>query len=135
MLGIVSDVEVPGPMRIFKTKVFGRFARKADIDDASLRKAIAEVEKGLIDADLGGHVLKKRVARPGEGKSGGFRTIILFKAGERAFYAYGFSKSARDNIEDDELAAFKKLAAEMLAYSDKEILKAIETGALVEVEP
>ena len=122
-------------MRIFKTKVFGRFARKADLDDGSLRKAVAEVERGLVDADLGGHVIKKRIARPGEGKSGGFRTIILFRAGDRAFYAYGFSKSARDNIDDDELAAFKNLAAIMLAYSDLEISKAIKTGALVEVEP
>lgn len=122
-------------MRIFRTKVFGRFARKADIDDGSLRKAVAEVERGLVDADLGGHVIKKRIARPGEGKSGGFRTIILFKAGERAFYVFGFSKSDLGNIEDDELAAFKKLATKMLGYSDEEISKAIETGALVEVEP
>jgi hypothetical protein len=120
-------------MRIFRTKVFGRFARKADIEDDILRKAVAEVQRGLVDADLGGHVIKKRIARSGEGKSGGFRTIILFKAGERAFYVFGFSKSELGNIEDDELAAFKKLAAKLLAYSDEEISRAIETGALVEV--
>jgi len=99
-------------MRIFKTKPFDRFARKADLGDAGLRKAVAEAERGLIDADLGGHVIKKRIARAGEGKSGGFRTIILFRAGERAFYVFGFSKSDLGNIEDDELAAFKKTCGE-----------------------
>ncbi len=71
-----------------------------------MREAVANVERGLIDADLGGGVVRQRIARAGAGKSGGFRTIILFRAETRAFFVYGFAKSGQDNIWDDELAAF-----------------------------
>jgi hypothetical protein len=120
-------------MRVFKTKVFTRFARKAGLDDPALRESISTAESGLIDADLGGGVIKQRIARPGEGKSGGFRVIILFRTKDRAVFVHGFGKNERDNIGDDELAAFKELAALMLSYSDSEIAVAIENGALIEV--
>ena len=120
-------------MRIFKSKVFNRFARKAGLVDSALRELIVKAERGLIDANLGGGVIKQRVARPGEGESGGFRTIILFRAKDRAVFVYGFGKSERDDIRDDELAEFKNLASLMLAYSDDEIARAIESGALIEV--
>ena len=120
-------------MRIFKSKVFNRFARKAGLVDSALRKSILKAGRGLIDADLGGGVIKQKVARPGEGQSGGFRTIILFRAKDRAVFVYGFGKNERDNIRDDELTEFKNLAALMLAYSDDEIARAIERGALIEV--
>jgi hypothetical protein len=120
-------------MRIFKTKVFNRFARKAGLDDAALRNAISDAERGLINADLGSNVIKQRIARPGEGKSSGFRTIILFRTKQRAVFVYGFGKSERDNIRDDELSEFKRLAALLLAYGDREIATAIESGALIEV--
>ena len=120
-------------MRIFKNKPFARFARKADLDDAALCKAIAGAERGLIDADLGGGVIKQRIARPGRGKSGGFRAVILFKAGGRAVFVYGFAKDERDNIGDDELVAFRKLAGELLAYDDNAIGKAVAAGVLTEV--
>ncbi|TNE36994.1 MAG: type II toxin-antitoxin system RelE/ParE family toxin, partial [Alphaproteobacteria bacterium] len=80
-------------MRIFKTKWFTRFARKEGIDEITLRLAILNAEQGLIDADLGGGVIKQRISRPGEGKSGGHRTIILFRSGDKAFFVFGFSKS------------------------------------------
>ena len=73
-------------MRIFKNKAFTRFARKSGISDASLCKSVSDAEQGVIDADLGGGVIKQRVARSGGGKSGGFRTLILFRVGERAFF-------------------------------------------------
>ena len=120
-------------MRIFKNKVFVRFAKKSGISDAALCKAIKEAEKGLVDADLGGGVIKKRVAREGQGKSGGFRTIILFKTGTRAFFAYGFAKNERDNIDNDELTEFKRLAEKMLNYSDSELGHAINKSILTEV--
>jgi len=120
-------------LRIFKNKVFTRFAKKSGISDAALCKAIMEAEKGLIDADLGGGVIKKRVAREGKGKSGGFRTIILFRTGTRAFFAYGFAKNERDNIDNDELTEFKRLAEIMLNYSDSELVHAINKSILTEV--
>jgi len=120
-------------LRIFKNKVFTRFAKKSGISDAALCKAIKEAEKGLVDADLGGGVIKKRVAREGQGKSGGFRTIILFKTGTRAFFAYGFAKNERDNIDNDELTEFKRLAEKMLNYSDSELGHAINKSILTEV--
>ncbi len=80
-------------MRIFKNRPFERFARKARLEDEILRKAVADAERGLVDADLGGGVIKQRIARQGGGKSGGFRTIILFRLGERAFFVHGFAKN------------------------------------------
>jgi hypothetical protein len=120
-------------VRIFKNKPFARFARKARLADPALREAIANAAKGLIDADLGGGVVKQRIARAGGGKSGGFRTIILFRAGTRAFFVYGYAKNEQDNIRDDELAAFKMLAAEMLNYDDATLAKAVAAGVLTEV--
>lgn len=95
--------------------------------------AIEDASRGLVDADLGGGVIKQRVARQGEGKSGGFRTIILFRIRERAFFVHGFAKNEQDNIRDDELAAFKMLAAEMMVYDDEALARAVANGALMEV--
>lgn len=120
-------------MRIFKNKPFARFAKKARLSDTALCEAISNAERGLIDADLGGGVVKQRIARPGSGKSSGFRTIILFRAGTRAFFVHGYAKNELDNIRDDELAAFKLLAAQMLAYDDAALAKAIAAGILMEV--
>ncbi|MHB0721338.1 type II toxin-antitoxin system RelE/ParE family toxin [Roseomonas mucosa] len=120
-------------MRIFKNKPFARFARKARLSDAALREAIGRAGRGLIDADLGGGVIKQRIAREGAGKSGGFRTIILFRVGERSFFVHGFAKNEQDNIRDDELAAFKLLAAQLLAYDDAALATAIGAGVLTEV--
>lgn len=121
-------------MRIFKTKWFVRFARQQGIGDGALRDAVRRAEKGQIDAELGGCVIKQRIARPKEGKSGGYRSIVLFRSGERAFFVYGFPKSARDNIRRDELRAFKALAVEMLDYDDAALKKALTSGAIVEVK-
>ena len=120
-------------MRVFKTKTFARFARKAGLGDGPLCKAIADAELGLIDANLGGGVIKQRVARRGEGKSGGFRVVVLYKPGTRGIFVYGFAKSDRANIAPDELAALKELASEMLAYDQNQIARAIASGPLIEV--
>lgn len=120
-------------MRIFKNKAFGRFAKSESITDAALRRAVADVGKGLIDADLGGGVLKLRMARTGGGKSGGFRTIVLYKRATLAFFVYGFAKSKTANLEADEVAAFKALAREMMALTNEQIEKLKATKHLVEV--
>lgn len=121
-------------MRIFKNKSFARFERKNGISDVDLCKAIQDADRGLIDADLGGGVIKQRIARLGAGKSGGFRTMILFKAEERAVFVHGFAKNEMDNIRPDELTALKKLAFSMLAYSEEAIEKAVASGTLMEVK-
>ena len=120
-------------MRIFKNTWFRRFARRERIDDETLKEAVARADQGLIDAELGGSVIKQRIAKPGRGKSGGYRTIIIFKQGERAFFVYGFAKSRRNNIEKDEEEIFKKAARELLALSDLQIGQLIVSGALTEV--
>ncbi|MGZ4956227.1 MAG: type II toxin-antitoxin system RelE/ParE family toxin [Methylobacter sp.] len=120
-------------MRIFKNKPFIRFAIKSGISDMALCKAITDAEQGLIDADLGGGVIKQRVARKGQGKSGGFRTMILFKEGTRAFFVHGFAKNELANINDDELVALKKLAVEMLNYTDAELTEAVNKNKLTEI--
>ena len=120
-------------MRIFKNKAFTRFARKSGIDDHSLCKAVRDAEQGLLDADLGGGVIKQRVARSGGGKSGGFRTLILFRIGTLAFFVHGYAKNERDNIDDDELAALRKLAAVMLNYDDAALCSAQKNKTLIEV--
>lgn len=121
-------------MRIFKTKPFARFATKEGITDAVLREAIRRAEAGLIAADLGGGVLKQRLARQGQGKSGGYRSIVLFRRGARAFFVYGFAKNERDNIDRRELRAFRFLAAEMLALDDKAIELSMKNGTITELD-
>jgi hypothetical protein len=99
----------------------------------SLRDVVRDLNRGLVHADLGGGVIKQRIARAGGGKSGGFRTSILFRKGARAFFIHGYAKNERDNIDDRELAAFKLLAAEMLTYDDTAIDRALNADVLTEV--
>ena len=113
---------------------FERFARKQRITDAALIDAVRRAERGQIDADLGGGVIKQRVARAGQGKSGGYRTIILYRQEQRAFFVFGFAKSEQANIDDDDEAQFKKMAKELLALSDAQMAMLIERGRFSEVE-
>ncbi len=119
-------------MRLFKNKWFARFAPAEDIGDATLCKAIEDAEKGLIDAELGGGVIKQRIAREGEGASGGFRSIVLYRRGKLAFFVFGFPKNRTANVKKDELRAFKKLAKGMLALNDRQIASLTKTKALTE---
>lgn len=108
--------------------------KQEGIEDHSLVDAVKRAEKGLIDADLGGGVIKQRLARKGQGKSSGYRTIILYKAKMKVFFVYGFAKNERDNINQKELRAFKKLASSMMNYTDAEIKEAIKFKELFEVK-
>lgn len=119
--------------RVFKTRWFERFARKQKIGDAALVDAVARAEKGQVDADLGGEVIKQRIARPGQGKSGGYRTIIFFRRGARAVFAYGFAKSDRANIDADEEKQFKEAARHVLRLTDEQIEELLKNGDFVEV--
>ena len=121
-------------MRIFQSRWFQRFARKEGIADAALRDAVARADRGQIDADLGGEVIKQRIARPGQGRSKGYRSIILFRRGEKAFFVYGFSKSQRANIDDDEEQQFKEAAKHVLALREKQLAELVKRGDFTEVK-
>jgi len=121
-------------LSVYKGRAFVRFAKKARITDADLWKAAQLANEGLIDADLGGGVIKQRIARAGEGKSGGSRSIILFRKGDRAVYVYGFEKKDLGNIDRRELEAFRELAEVILGYTDAEISQRVKDGALFNVE-
>jgi hypothetical protein len=118
---------------VFMTKGFARFARKARLASDCLQAAAADVAAGDHDADLGGGVFKQRVARRGGGKSGGFRTIILFKVGGHSFFAHGFAKNEKANVSAKELKALKQLAAVYLGFSEDELGTAVAAGELIEV--
>lgn len=120
-------------MRIYKTKLFARFARKQEIEDTALCEAVVRAQKGLIDADLGGGLIKQRVARKGEGRSGGYRTIIAYRAQDRAFFMYGFAKNERDNISVEELKSLKEAAAVYLSLNSKTLKGLVTQGRFVEV--
>ena len=120
-------------MRIFKNNWFDRFATKEGIKDCELVEVVSKLETGKAVADLGGNVYKVRVARSGEGKSGGYRVILFFRSMEKTFYIYGFSKSDRANISKKELVAFKEAARKYFSMSPYEIEKLIRSGQLIEI--
>ena len=118
---------------IYKTKVFDRWANEQGLTDQSLCQAVKEMNAGLIDAVLGGGLYKKRVARTGQGKSGGFRTLVATNRGDRWIFVFGFAKNERDNINKKEKDAFKKLADYYLSLSVQVLLKAQQSKELIEV--
>ena len=115
-------------MQIFKNKWFSKFAKDEGILDKELCEAVCDAERGLIDADYGGGVIKQRIARPNEGKSGGFRSIILYHQGEKAFFVFGFPKKDKDNIKIAEVRWFKKMAKSTFELSEDQLEKLIKTG-------
>lgn len=120
-------------MGIYKTKWFQRWAKEEGLTDAALRVAVDEMKRGLVEADLGGGLSKKRVARPGQGKSGGCRTPVATNKVDRWFFVFGFAKNAIANIDRDEEAALKTLAEELLTYTVRAISKSVEAKQLFEV--
>jgi hypothetical protein len=120
-------------MRVFKTKWFQKWAAREGLENEALLAAIEEMQGGLIDAELGGHVIKKRVALPGRGKRGGARTLVVYQHANLAFFVYGFARNERANISDKELKVLKLLAIQLLGYTHPALAKAIKAGELIEV--
>jgi hypothetical protein len=120
-------------MRVFVVKAFRRFQRRENISDTMLCAAVRSAEAGLIDADLGREVIKQRIARAGQGKSGGYRVLIAFRRGERAVFLYGFAKNERANIRPHQLAELRLYAERWLGFDDKGIGRAVADGDLNEV--
>ena len=120
-------------MRIYKTKVFDRWLKKTELTDADLIQAVNEMNNGLIDADLGEQVFKKRIALPGRGKRSGVRTLVASKIQDQWFFLYGFAKNERDNISDQELRVLQAIASSWLEQEQHLLQRAIESGELKEV--
>lgn len=119
--------------RSFKTRYFSRWMRKTGLTESALCGAVAEMAEGLIDADLGGGIVKKRVGLAGRGKRGGARTLVATNKGTRWFFLYGFEKNDRANITDDELEALKEIAEQLLARTGKQLDEAVRDGSLQEI--
>ena len=119
--------------RILKTRTFNRWLRKTLLTDTALLKAIDEMEQGLVDADLGGNIYKKRVALPGRGKSGSTRTLIATNRQDRWFFMFDFEKNDKENITQAELAYLQEVAQIFLGYSSDELQLAIDKGEFLEV--
>ncbi len=120
-------------MQIYQTKWFAHWADKEGLSSQALCNAVAEINQGLVDANLGGHVFKKRVGLGGRGKSGGVRTLLAFKIFDKAFFVYGFAKNQQSNISEKELKALKLLAAKLLAYDAAKLSMAVAAHELYEV--
>ena len=120
-------------MAIYKTRWFDRWSRKQNLRTRSLCQAVREIEAGLYEADLGGGLLKKRIARPGQGKSDGFRTLVATNKGNKWFFVFGFPKNVRSNIDKDEEESLKKLASHLLSLSPPDLVTAQGAGELMEV--
>jgi len=121
-------------MQIFKTELFKKYQKKEGISDEALKKAANEMQSGLYDANLGGYVFKKRIAKPGQGKSGSTRSIIAYKLKNRLIFMFGFPKNKVENITDEELRHLKKLAQVLLELDESQIDDAIQEGKLQEID-
>ena len=119
---------------IYKTKHFTRWARKAGLNDSLLETAVFEIQSGLLEADLGGGIVKKRIALPGKGKRGSTRTLLATNRDDRWFFVFGFEKNERENISENELATLKMLAKDLLGLTAVQLAVTIVEGFLVEVE-
>lgn len=121
-------------MSVFNTRLFHQWAEEINLTDDMLNNAIYEIVAGLFEANLGGNVYKKRVGIAGCGKSGGVRTLIAYRLGDKAIFMYGFAKNKRANITKTEKLALRKLAKLYFNYTDKEIGKSLISGELIEVK-
>lgn len=121
-------------MNVYKTRWFDRWARKEGLSAASLCSAVHEMMLGLVDADLGGGLVKKRIGRPGQGKSGGYRTLVATNRGDRWMFVFGFPKNERSNMDKDEMEALKKLATHLLSLTTQALDTARHAGELIKVD-
>ena len=120
-------------MSIYKTRSFARWVKREGLADSDLCDAVVEMQKGLIDARLGGGLIKKRVARSGHGKRGGYRVILASNLGDRWVFMFGFAKNERDNVDDDELRLMKRLASAFLEMDDRLLRQALTSGEILEI--
>ncbi len=121
-------------MRVFALKAFRRFQRKERIGDDELRGALRLAEQGLIDADLGGGLIEQRIARPGKGRSGGYRSVIAMRAGDRAVFLFCYAKSDKDALDNAELRQWQAVGQGLLRLDNRALDSALADGNLMEIE-
>jgi hypothetical protein len=121
-------------MKRLMTKHFAKWAKKQNIPDTELANALNEVENGIYETNLGGHIIKKRIRFQGRGKSGSGRTIICYKHADRSFFVHGFAKNEKSNLSSKELHAFKELAKVLLSLSNEKLKIAVKNGNFIEVK-
>jgi hypothetical protein len=120
--------------RIFVSRAFRRWQNRVGLADPALAIAVAEMRAGLVDADLGGGLVKKRMAVPGSGKRGGARVLVATHRGDRWFFLFGFLKNQKSNLDANELAALKSWATELFALNDQALAAASQAGVLHEID-
>lgn len=120
-------------MRVFTTKEFARLARKERIGANRLRETVARAERGLIDADLGGGLIKQRLARAGQGRSRGDRMLAAYRTGKRAVFLYGFAKSGKASLASGELVVYRQLAGVLLKADAAALARLLADGEIFEV--
>lgn len=121
-------------MRIYKTKLFAKWAKKERLNDLSICQAVREIKMGLVDGHLGEHVYKKRIGLHGRGKRGGARSIIAYQVDEKAFFIFGYRKGERENMTAEEQRVTLAFASEVLSYSADQLNKSVKDGVLIEVK-
>jgi len=121
-------------VRVFKTKGFAKFTRKKKIKDTLLCEAMERAERGLIDADLGDGLIKQRIPRPNEGRSGGYRAFIAYRVEDLTVFIYGFAKNEKDNIDDFELVALHKIVSSTVKLDAEKIAELVKTEEWIEVK-
>ncbi len=134
VLGDIVKLKEGAFLRIFTTKSFSRFAKREKISSALLCEAVERAEKGILDADLGGNIIKQRVARSGQGRSKGYRVLIAVRLKKRYVFMHGFAKNEKDNIENDELDVLKMYGSAWLNADEKIIKISLKEGKLEEIQ-
>ena len=117
-----------------KTKWFNKWAKKNFITDNKLLKTLENISNNLGTVDLGGGLYKVRTPRYGQGKSGGFRTVVVFKEADIAIFVYGFAKTNKDNLDKQELKYFKKLSKDLLEINKNEYIKLEKLGDFISLK-
>jgi hypothetical protein len=120
-------------MRIFKTRHFTKWMRKSGLTDDLLVQAVTEMQQGLIDANLGSGLFKKRIGIAGRGKRGGVRTLVATNKDDRWFFVYGFEKNVLDNISSKAVAGLQDLASDLLSLDDSQLNVAVEKEVIEEI--
>ena len=111
-------------MRVIKSPEFAKRAGKFGLDDAALLRAAEEIQNGKIDARLGRHLIKQRIARTGGGKSGGYRSIIVYVMGDRMLFVYAFPKNEKASLNAHELDLYRDAAKVLAELPIEELLRA-----------